>query len=208
MDYITSNGNNTSETGNSQLILKGPLSINTQIAFSLNMPPTLPNYTFSFWLYINNSPISNTSINPFNPPNSYSDTNLGNIETAIFKYGPNAPYITINNNRANNMVIYASDKPSPFNVLTQKWNYLVIQYTGTVADLYINCDHIISIPIHDIVYAPGDNIILGNYKKNNSSDEVSTGAISNVMYYTNPLTLSQMNTQYELLSTQIIPNGF
>ena len=204
MNYFANISNNNDVTGNnhSQLILKGPHSINNQTSFSIDVPPTLPNYTFSFWIYINNSPIGNTG--------------LGNNETAVFKYGPGAPYITINNNGTTNMVIYPSQLPdpniphttSPFSILTQKWNYLVIQYTGTVADLYVNCNPIMSIPIDNIAYGPGDNITLGNYKNINALGEVSTGAISNVMYYTTPLTLAQMNTQYELLSAQTVPNGF
>jgi hypothetical protein len=190
IDYI--NGvKYTNNNDKSQLLLKGPITINTKSAFSLNNPPTLPNYTFSFWIYVNNF-------------------STNNYEIPIFKYGLGIPYITINNKSINNMNFYPSQyyvnqiKPFPFSIKSQKWNYIVIQYTGDTVEFYLNNELITTMLFYDYDkpnYNSGDNIIIGD--DNIASNGV--GALSNINYYNLPLTLSQINSQYELLLLQNIP---
>lgn len=195
MNYITNIGiNNNNITDNTQLILQGPVSINTENVYSIKKPPTLSNYTFSFWFYINNSPINN-------------------YEIPIFKYASGSPYITINNNFSNNMNLYPSqyyitnNQPIPFSIKTQKWNYIVIQYTANSIEFYLNSLLIYSLKFKDTTiptYMHGDNIIIGN--TNIASNGI--GAISNLNYYTTPLTSTQINIQYQILLLQNIPIGF
>ena len=190
INYITLNVNNLGGGGGvTQLILKEPVFINNKIAFSLKNTPTTPNYTFSLWLYINNYTTNNNEI-------------------PIFKFGSSCPNITINNNTTNNMMFYASQHiNTPFSINSQKWNYIVIQYTKNGAELYVNCSLIYSVTFNKSTkpkYINGDNVVIG-------SDNVSSlgiGAISNVNYYNRPLSLSEMNRQYEIIMLQNIPSGF
>jgi Concanavalin A-like lectin/glucanases superfamily len=194
LNYITNVGINSSGIGNAQLLLQGPTSIYGQGAYSISNPPTLPNYTFSFWIYMNNYPTNN-------------------YEISIFKYGGGSPYITINNNTTNNMNFYPSQyfisnhQPIPFSIDSQKWNYIVVQYTANSVELYLNCSLIYSFGFDDNtmpVYVPGDNVIIGDL--NIASRNV--GALSNINYYSIPLTMTQMNIQYQILNLQNIPMAF
>lgn len=191
MDYLI--GDNSDSNGNGMqkgvVLLRGPVAINTKNAVSVPMPPTLPNYTFSFWVYINNSPTSN-------------------YEIPVFNYGNNCPLITINNNITNNMTFYGTPiDTTPFSVLSQKWNYIVVQYTGTTADLYLNCDLIHTVVFNDNnlpTYSFGDNAIIGD----GTIASRGIGAISIVKYFTYSLTQQQMQGHYKYHLLQNVPTVF
>jgi hypothetical protein len=53
-------------------------------------------------------------------------------------------------------------------------------------------------------YSSTDVLHLGNH----NPASIGIGAISNVNYYTNPLTNTQMQNQYAILSSQVIPTSF
>ena len=194
-NYITNIGsstnNNNNNNNNSELILSGPIPIYSENTYSIKNPPSSPNYTLSFWIYINNIPITNN-------------------ELSLFNYGLNSPSITISNNNQYYLNFYAShyfyiyNKSYNFTITTQKWNYIVIQYTNNSVQLYLNCNLIYSINFNSSntpVYSSSDNLIIGS----NNDINLNIGAISNINYYSYPITLSQMNTQYTILSSQNIP---
>jgi hypothetical protein len=179
---------------NGQLLLKDPISIYNNLPGMANIqpPPGSANYTISFWFYPNNS------------------GQLNNIE--ILKYGNYAPYIMFSAN--NTLHLFPSNQfvvnkqPTVFTIPTQKWNYIVIQYVGgTSLQFFVNCNLISTVAFDQTnapTYSSTDVLHLGNH----NPASIGIGAISNVNYYTNPLTNTQMQNQYAILSSQVIPTSF
>jgi hypothetical protein len=198
---IGPNSNKTAqqtETDNTsrKLLLEGPISLYNNLSTSIpgmQPLPQSPNYTFSFWLYPNNS----AQFNSFQ----------------IFKFGDSAPYITFGG--ANNALRLFASKPfvtkkqsTTITIPTQKWNYIVVQYVGgTSVQFYVNCNLISTValdPTNTPTYTTNDMLYIGNH----NPISIGIGAISNVNYYTTPLTNTQMQYQYVTLSSQSVPTSF
>lgn len=144
-------------------------------------------YAISMWIYLNIQP------------------ELVSKETTIFDYGNGKPKITYINNPRNDTqkdkyIFYFTDS---LNAVTnfelslppQKWNNIVFNYTSNVADLFVNGKLVRSFEFTDNrpVYSPMDKMVIGT--KNGL-----IGAISNVRYYSEPLTKGQIVTAYNLLA--------
>ena len=161
----------------------------------------LYNYSISLWIFIN--------------PQSFSFSEAYNKETDIFKYGFNnnmKPKITYFNNgkTSDNLYkVYLTDsslKPDyELNIPVQKWVNFVFNYNQDEISLFIDgnlernfkFDKNRSLPIYDSLH---DNIFSG---ANNGLN----GAISNVTYYTIPLTASQIATNYNIFVTNNFSKG-
>ena len=178
-----------------QLLLQGPISIynDTTATPSIQPPPQSSNYTISFWLYPNVSP------------------QLNNFQ--IFKYGDSAPYITFGG-PTNALRMFPSKQfvtkkqSTTITIPTQKWSYIVVQYIGgRSVQFYVNCNLIATVPFDQVnspTYSTSDMMYVGNH----NPAAIGIGAISNINYYTTPLTDTQIRNQYAILSTQVIPTGF
>jgi hypothetical protein len=165
----------------SQLILKDPIFLNAETTYLIS--PSLGNYTFTFWIYINNI--------------------TTNYEIPIFNYSDYLPAITLKNNLLNNINFYPyHNKSIQFNIKTQKWNFIVIQYIEPIVEFYLNADLIFSFDLKYIDMKNNNNILtIGNDNKRSNG----IGAISNINYYPNNLTAKEIKFQYELNMSQNNP---
>lgn len=147
-------------------------------------------YSISMWFYLN----SHDSV-------SISSKN----EQNLFSYGGGKPRITYFNDLndptntniynfyfTNNETVSSKYKVS---LPSQKWNYVVFNYTGNVVDLFINgsLNHTFNFDNRNIpTYLANDIMEIG-------SDGGFNGAICNIKYYTTSLSRSQIANSYNLL---------
>jgi hypothetical protein len=82
----------------------------------------------------------------------------------------------------------------------QKWNNLVMNFTSTQADLFINgkLEYTYIFQGNPPSYSPIDFITIGQ-------DKGLDGAICNVTYYPGPLSLIEIANNYNLLSLRNPP---
>uniref|UniRef100_A0A6C0JID8 Uncharacterized protein n=1 Tax=viral metagenome TaxID=1070528 RepID=A0A6C0JID8_9ZZZZ len=146
-------------------------------------------YAISMWTYLN-----------IQPPNNISYSQ----ETQIFNYGNGKPKITYFNNTSTDKskdkytIYFSNNKIAPntyeLTLPSQKWNNIVFNYYSDKADLFINGNlertfkYVDNMPI----YLATDVVEIGS---KNGLD----GAISNIRYYNNPLTKTQITSTYNLL---------
>lgn len=190
------------------IILKGPVFLNeTQLVSpdksiqierpgvhdltTQNDPITYrTTYSISMWFYLNSQ--DSLSISSKNEQN-------------LFSYGGGKPKITYFNDVndptntniynfyfTNNETISSKYKVS---LPSQKWNYVVFNYTGNVVDLFINgsLNHTFTFDNRNLpTYLATDKMEIG-------ADGGFNGAICNVKYYTSPLSRSQIANSYNLL---------
>jgi hypothetical protein len=124
-------------------------------------------------------------------------------ETEILNYG-NHPRVTYFNNTDNTkeeqdkFIVYFTNTGNDnhhFSAPRQKWNFIVINYGDNgICDLFLNGELVKSVNLGSNIptYNGSENISVG-------SEHGIYGAISNVNYYRNPLSLSQIITTYNLL---------
>ena len=126
-------------------------------------------------------------------------------EQNLFSYGGGKPRITYFNDLndptntniynfyfTNNETVSSKYKVS---LPSQKWNYVVFNYTGNVVDLFINgsLNHTFNFDNRNIpTYLANDIMEIG-------SDGGFNGAICNIKYYTTSLSRSQIANSYNLL---------
>lgn len=157
------------------------------------------NYAVSMWTFIN---VQSKNFR------AYSD------EANIFDYGNGKPKITYNYDLSNNYVknkyrIYFTDENNDkinnyhdFTMLDQKWNNIVVNYTSTTVDLFINGT------IEKTFYFK-DNFTPPRY----FSDDVIKvgqenglhGSICNVKYFFRPQTKYEIANNYNLLMSSNPP---
>jgi hypothetical protein len=151
------------------------------------------NYSVSMWTYLNAQPKNFKA---------YSS------ETNIFDYGNGKPKITYNydlsNNYKNNKYrIYFTDEDNKkvnnyyeFTMPDQKWNNIVVNYTSTTVDLFINGKIEKTFYFKDKFVPPryfSDDII--KVGENNGL----YGSICNVKYFFRPQTKYEIANNYNLL---------
>jgi hypothetical protein len=163
-------------------------------------------YGLSFWFYIDAMPPSS------NP--SY------NTYTSILNYGnkPNVTYNAINNTLRITMEKidrkpYSSDLPGnkkefsdtttqevvyeQKGILLQKWNNLIINYSGGTLDIFLNNDLMKS--VNGIVpYMVNEPLTIG-------SENGLLGGVCTVVYFKQPLTATQMFYLYNMLKDKTPP---
>jgi hypothetical protein len=178
--------------GNSQMSILPPQDTGLDIR---SQQKYRQNYAFSMWVFLN----------PQTP--SYSGYNK---ETQIFNYGDGKPKITYYNNIGNadekdKYIFYFTDStsgPSSYEITVpnQKWNNFVFNFSASKADLFINgvLERTFNFSGNIPGYEPTDFITIG-------SENGLDGAICNVVYYKDSLTLSQITNNYNLLSTRNPP---
>ena len=158
-------------------------------------------YGLSFWLFLYaNSPSTSSASNKF-----VSLLNYGNKPNILYKASTNTLMITmeqkglskkknklIDFDENGNRIIYKQN-----NVLLQKWNNIVINYTGGTLDIFFNNELVKS--VNEVVpYMTLDNLTIG-------TDGGISGGVCNVVYFKTPLTTSKMYSLYNMVKDKTPP---
>jgi hypothetical protein len=146
-------------------------------------------YSISFWLFIDsNAPNTNPSYNKFT-----SVLNYGGKPNILYKADTNTLMITVDQkdldkksknqmlefDENGNRIIYVNK-----NFLLQKWNNIIINYNGGTLDIFLNSE-LVKSSIEVVPYRQLDLLKVG-------SDSGINGAINNLVYYKNPLSISKI----------------
>ncbi len=151
-------------------------------------------YGLSTWFYINAEPAStNASYSSYT-----SILNYGGKPNILYKADTNTLMIVVNleqisdemkkNNQldlygSNDRIVYKTD-----NLLLQKWNHLIINYTAGTMDIFLNGE-LVKSSINVVPYMAYDMLTTG---ENNSI----RGSICNITYFKEPLTNDMINNLY------------
>jgi hypothetical protein len=149
------------------------------------------NYGISFWFYINAlSPNTKVSYSKFASLLSY-----GNKPNILYNATKNELIVTIQqsqdskNTKLNDVLSYDSDGnllvyTNP-DIMLQKWNNMVINYTYGTLDIFLNGDLVKSAHV-DIPYMTLDDLVIGEPNGINAK-------INNVEYFKDALTASEIS---------------
>jgi hypothetical protein len=187
-------------------IISNPISTNNEMVVAsyekLNGNNDLQyQYGMSFWVFINAfSPSTNSNYNKFT-----SLLNYGDKPNILYNGSTNTLMITMKNTDVNethhkltdlddnnNRILYKQK-----NVLLQKWNNITLNYTGGTLDIFVN-GKLVKSNIEIIPYITLDNLTVGT---NHGID----GGICNLVYFTNPLTITNVYYLYETLKNTTPP---
>ena len=173
-------------------------------------------YGMSFWVFINAfSPSTNSNYNKFTSLLNYGDKpNIlynGNTNTIMITM-KNTGLTQLHNNtnhansetnhnqnhkltdldEDNNRILYKEK-----NVLLQKWNNITLNYTGGTLDIFVN-GKLVKSNIEVIPYMTLDNLTVG-------TNHGIEGGICNLVYFTKPLTITNVYYLYETLKNTTPP---
>ena len=167
-----------------QLLLKGPISLNSENVLeglTTNMDKFNYNYAISCWVYLDS-------------------VNKNNVDTyfSIINYGekPNISYNPV----LKKLKITTTDKRKAYlvdNFLLQKWNNIIVNYSGGTVDIFINGDLIRSFT-NIAPYMAHDNLVVGQENGVN-------GGICSVVYFDEQLTSKQIYYVYNSLKNKTPP---
>ena len=161
-------------------------------------------YAISFWVYIDAvAPNTNGSYSKFtsllnfgNKPNV-----LYNGQTNTLKIVTQQKYLkeTTNNklidfDEDGNRIIYRNK-----NMLLQKWNNIILNYSGGVLDIFLNGE-LVKSDIGVVPYHTLDNLTIGQ-------DNGLKGGICNVVYFKRPLTASNIFFLYKMVKDKTPPTS-
>mgnify|MGYP001255618075 CR=1 FL=1 len=179
-----------------KLIKQGPLYLNVENDLGIfqnykknqdknNKKNTLFNYNFalSFWIWIN--------------PQPESTSQAYNKSTTLLNYG-DVIQINFNKNKIEILAQTSNDSVSESNklikvyetkdILYQRWNNFVLNYSGGTLDIFINDILVVSqINITPIMYAN---------KVTSGSNNGINGGIKNIVYYDNVLSRNYIHSIY------------
>jgi hypothetical protein len=189
-----------------------PVSISKTLAAQLTYDqlmintPSSANYSFTFWFYGN--PITNPI-----------PQNLGNLGFRVFNYGNGTPVIFYGLN--NNLIFYGSSylgsstdtgglygQPIICPIKPQKWHYIVVQYVGgNSVQYFIDGLLIATVPFNSenapIYNTQSQNTVVVGYSEN----PPGIASVSNVKYYTNPLTNVDIQNEITTIGPQLVALG-
>ena len=159
-------------------------------------------YSISFWFYLDADPPStNAAYNKYT-----SLLNYGNKPNVLYCGKTNTLMVTIEqkdlkkttNNKLTdfdengNRILYVNHK-----VLLQKWNNMLINYSGGVLDIFLN-NELVKSDIGVVPYYTIDNLTIGESNGLN-------GSICNVVYFRHPLNTSNMYILYNMVKDKTPP---
>ena len=182
-------------------IISSPISTSTETVVAsyenLNGNTDLKyQYGMSFWVFINAFAPNNESF--------ISLLNYGNKPNILYNASTNTLMITMKTNDVtahhkltdldddNNRILYKEK-----NVLLQKWNNITLNYTGGTLDVFIN-GKLVKSNIEVIPYVTLDNLTVG-------TNHGIEGGICNLVYFANPLTITNVYYLYETLKNTTPP---
>ena len=158
-------------------------------------------YGLSFWVFLDaNSPSASSASNRF-----VSLLNYGNKPNILYRASTNTLMITMEQkglSKKNNKLIDFDENGNRIiykqnNVLLQKWNNIVINYTGGTLDIFFN-NELVKSAIEVVPYMTLDNLTIG-------IDGGISGGICNVVYFKTPLTTSKMYILYNMVKDKTPP---
>lgn len=195
--------------GGNQLVNR-PVNTNTRYALGtyadLNKSEQFDyQYAISFWVFINSAP---PNLNP-NYNNFVSILNFGGKPNILYNGKNNTLMITVategkqdvtkNKNfklvdydEEGNRIIYINN-----NFLLQKWNNIIVNYSGGVLDIFLNGELVKSNP-GIVPYYKLDNLTIG-------TDGGIEGGICNVVYFRKPLTTTNIFYLYKMIKDRSPP---
>jgi hypothetical protein len=159
-------------------------------------------YGISFWVFIDSAPPNtNESYTKYT-----SLLNFGNKPNVLYNAKDNTLMVTMqqkdqSKNTENkltdfddngNRILYTKN-----NVLLQKWNHFIINYNGGVLDIFLNGE-LVKSDIGVVPYYTIDNLTIGQ-------DNGIKGGICNVVYFSHPLTASNIYYLYNTVKDKTPP---
>lgn len=162
-------------------------------------------YGISFWVFIHAAPPNMNS----NYNNYTSLLNFGGKPNVLYNGRTNTLMITMEQDKENstqkneyykltdydengNRILYKDN-----NFLLQKWNNIIINYSGGILDIFINGE-LVKSNIGVVPYYKLDNLTIG---QNNGIE----GGICNVIYFRKPLTTTNMYYLYNMTKNKSPP---
>ena len=165
-------------------------------------------YGISFWVFIHAAPPNmNENYNTFTSLLNFSDkpnvlyngsTNTLMItieksdDTQTDITGKNTLYKLTDYTENGDRILYKNN-----NFLLQKWNNIIINYSGGVLDIFLNGD-LVKSNIGVVPYYKLDNLTIGN-------DNGVEGGICNVVYFRKPLTSTNIYYLYNMVKNRDPP---
>jgi hypothetical protein len=159
-------------------------------------------YAISFWVFID-SLGSNTS-SSYNKYTSLLD--FGGKPNVLYKADENTLLITMDQEelpeKSKNKLLEFDDNGNRIiyknkNMLLQKWNNIIINYNGGTLDVFLNGE-LVQSSIEVLPYMKLDMLTIG-------SDNGIHGGICNVIYFKNPLTISNIYNIYNTVKNKTPP---
>lgn len=192
--------------GGNQLVNK-PVYTDTQYSLGtyqdLNESDTFDyQYAISFWVFLDAvPPNTNPSYTKYT-----SLLNFGDKPNVLYKGETNTLIVTmqqknlkevtenklIDFDEDGNRILYKHE-----NMLLQKWNNIIINYSGGVLDIFLNGE-LVKSNIEVIPYYTIDNLTIGK-------DDGIKGGICNVIYFKRPLTSSNIYYVYNMEKNKKLP---
>ena len=190
-----------------KLLLDNPVYTNNQYSLGtyeqLNGSDVFDyQYAISFWIYIDSAPPStNPSYNKFtsllnfgNKPNVLYNAKLNTLMIIMqqkdLEKETNMKNLDFDEN--GNRIIYKNS-----NFLLQKWNNIIINYTGGILDIFLN-GNLVKSDIGVVPYYKLDNLMIGEING-------IKGGICSVVYFNKPLTSANIFYLYQSLKNKTPP---
>ena len=201
--------NRINTQGGDQLVNR-PVNTNSQYALGtykdLNKSEQYDyQYGLSFWVFIHAaSPSMNANYNKFT-----SLLNFGGKPNVLYNASTNTLMITImqdddkktNKNIINKLTDYNENGDRILykneNFLLQKWNNIIINYSGGILDIFLNGE-LVKSNIGVVPYYKLDNLTIGE------NDGIE-GGICNVVYFRQPITTTNIYYLYNIVKNKTPP---
>ena len=159
-------------------------------------------YALSSWIYINSdAPNTNDSYNKYT-----SLINFGGKPNVLYNASTNSFMVTIDQKylkqtTTNNLLDFDEDGNRilyiKHNVLLQKWNNVIINYSGGILDVFLNGE-LVKSDVGVVPYYTLDNLTIGK-------DGGINGRICNVVYFKTPLTALNIYIMYNMIKNKDPP---
>jgi hypothetical protein len=157
-------------------------------------------YAISFWFFLDSTQQTGGT--------AYASLlNFGNKPNVLYREDNNTLLITMEdaesktNKNPNSINDYDSDNKRILyknkNTLLQKWNNIIINYSGGIMDIFLN-NELVKSNVGVVPYYTIDNLTIGQ-------DDGIKGGICNVVYYTHPLNKTNMYFLYNMVKDKNPP---
>lgn len=152
-------------------------------------------YAMSFWYYLDAFPPSNMK-----PVSILSYAGTPQIK---YCFETNTMSITVAKDKSTNSIFYETDADGDRivykekNIKLQKWNHVLINYSGGTMDIFYN-GQLVSSAIEVVPYIKLDMLTVG-------SNNGMSGSVANLMYFTEPVDITTIHTLYTSLKNKNPP---
>lgn len=171
----------------------------------LSEPVYTQNYAFSMWIYLNPQATNYIGYAGESTIFSYNSDEAGGKPKITYFNDMTVDSNNFGKSGIDQYCVYFSNKKTPigkykFSMPGQKWNNLVINFTSSRADLFVNgkLEYTYNFKDNEPSYGAVDYATIGQEKG-------VDGAICNVVYHPNNLSLIEIANNYNLLSLRNPP---